>query len=103
MNLNIINIIGRVGTVAQRDVNGTTVIQLSVAIPDDYKDKKGEWVKVTHWIRVERWNPIESELKINKGDLVFVSGKIAENSYDKDGSTVKYNLIKAIGIRKLEK
>jgi single-stranded DNA-binding protein len=103
MNLNQITVTGHIGQAEIRSAGSTEVLQLTLAISDDYKDKSGEWVKVTHWIRVEKWTPNEQQRNLSKGNLVLVSGKIAENSYEKDGKTQKYNLIRAGGIVKIEK
>ena len=103
MNLNNVTVTGHIGQAEIRQAGSTEVLQLTLAISDDYKDKSGEWVKVTHWIRVEKWTPTEQQRNLAKGTLVLVSGKIAENSYEKDGEVKKYNLVKANTLVKIEK
>lgn len=67
----------------------------SVAISDDWKDKNGNWVKVTHWVRIVAYDEVVEQVKnLKKGDLVSLEGQLVDDSYtDKEGAKVKNNKV----------
>lgn len=67
----------------------------SVAVSDDWKDKAGNWVKVTHWVRIVAYNEVVAQVKnLKKGDLVSLEGQLTDDSYtDKEGVKVKNNKV----------
>ena len=89
--LNQINLIGNVGQDPElRDVNGTAVVNLSLATTDRYKDKSGQQQEVTQWHRVSFWGkPAEiiSEY-VHKGSKLYVGGSLEYRKYEKDGVEV---------------
>jgi single-strand DNA-binding protein len=96
MNIAQITISGNVGADPEiRDVNGTKVASVSVAVNEGYTNKQGEKVEKTHWYRIEAWdgsngrglvsNVIEPYVK--KGVTVFAQGFPIIEEYEKDGVT----------------
>lgn len=88
--LNEHKIIGRVGQDPQvRHLeNGMTVATFSVATND--KKKQGtDWVEETTWHNAVAWKHIAEivEKYVKKGDLIYISGKSSNRSYEKDGVT----------------
>ena len=63
--------------------NGNKKTSFSLATTESYKDKDGEWQKVTDWHNIALYR----ETKLKKGDLVEVAGKIKTRKYEKDGQT----------------
>jgi single-strand DNA-binding protein len=87
--LNRAELLGNVGQDPElrNTSGGTAVLKLSIATEDSYKDKSGEWQKITDWHRVVIWGKRAAPLAglINKGDKLYIEGKIKTRSYDKDG------------------
>ena len=72
----------------RRTAQGTSVVSLSVAVNESYKDKSGEWKKSTIFLNVVAWGGIADYANKNchKGTPVFVEGKLQTRSYEgKDG------------------
>lgn len=90
MNLNRIQLIGRIGS----DPNvthlegGNVVAKYSVATSEKYKSKNGEMVEQTQWHTVVSWGKQAEYIEkyFSKGMLVFVEGKIRYRTFkDKNG------------------
>ena len=83
-NIAEFRIIGRVGNIEARD----KVTHIDVAA--NYGRKvNGEWEDDTHWNRVTVFGTnIARAAKMNKGDLVHITGRVRQTRYDRDGSTV---------------
>ncbi|MEM6415522.1 MAG: single-stranded DNA-binding protein [Pseudomonadota bacterium] len=70
--------------------NGGKVMTLSVASTENWKDRNDEWKSATEWHRVVVFkealvNAFENE-KVEKGDLVEISGKLKTNKWqDSEG------------------
>ena len=78
-------IIGRIGKINEV---GTA---LKVDIASDYPRKKdGEWESNTHWNTVTLFKKSAEWVKTNcnPGDLVHVTGRLRNGSYDRDGQTI---------------
>lgn len=88
-SLNQCSFIGNVGQIETRYLpNGDAVTNLSIAINDKYKNKSGEMVEHTEWVRVSFFAKIAeiAEKYVHKGDPVYVSGAMRTRKYtDKDG------------------
>ena len=90
--LNQYQCIGRVGRPPEvRTIaSGNKVANFTVAVDESYKSKTGEKVEQTEWVNVVVWNKnlmpfIENY--VDKGDLLFVQGKLKTRSWDdKDGN-----------------
>lgn len=106
MNFAQITVSGNVGADPEiRDVNGTKVANVSIAVNEGYTNKSGEKVEKTHWYRLEAWdgsngkglvsNVIEPYVK--KGVTVFAQGFPIIEEYEKDGVTQRSFKVKLAG------
>src|SRR3546814_3391662 len=82
-NIAEFRIIGRVGSVDTTD----KVTHVSVAA--NYNRKDGdEWKTDTHWNRVTFFRQLaERAADLGKGDLVHITGRVRQNSYESNGET----------------
>jgi single-strand DNA-binding protein len=86
--------------------NGSAVANFSLATNENYKDKDGNWQKVTQWHNIVAWRDLaeRAEKQLKKGMLVFVEGKISYRKYtDKEGVEKNSTDIEAAAFRILEK
>jgi len=68
--------------------SGRTLVSMSVATNESYKNAKGEWVTTTTWHNVTYWKNKKEEATdfLKKGEMVYVSGKLNTRKYtDKNG------------------
>lgn len=82
-NIAEFRIIGNVGTVDKKE----KVTYVNVAA--NYNRKvDDEWETDTHWNKVTLFGRSkEAADKANKGDLIYVTGRMKQNSYEKEGQT----------------
>ncbi len=106
MNIAQITVSGNVGADPEiRDVNGTKVANLSVAVNEGYTNKQGEKVEKTHWYRLEAWDGSNGkglvssviEPYVKKGITVFAQGFPIIEEYEKDGVTMRSFKVKLAG------
>jgi single-strand DNA-binding protein len=64
--------------------NGTAKTTFSIATSHRYK-KGEEWVEDTEWTNVVLWRSENISTYLTKGTKVFLEGRLATRSYDKDG------------------
>jgi len=87
--------------------NNSVVARLSVATNENYKDKSGEWQKITEWHNVVAWRGLAENVERNykKGMQVYVEGKLTTRKWqDKDGNDrystdVVANTLRILGSR----
>ncbi len=89
--VNKVTLIGRLGAdpEVRRLENGAAVAKLNIATNENYRDKNGEWQKLTEWhnVVVWRWLAERAEQYLKKGSLVFIEGKLTTRKWqDKDGN-----------------
>lgn len=88
-SLNQCNFIGNVGKVETKYLaSGDAVTNISLAVNETYKNKQGEKVENTEWVRVSFFGKVAeiAEKYVSKGDPLYVSGSLKTNKYtDKDG------------------
>ena len=88
-SLNQCNFIGNVGKVETKYLaSGDAVTNISLAVNETYKNKQGEKVENTEWVRVSYYGKVAeiAEKYVSKGDPLYVSGSLKTNKYtDKDG------------------
>lgn len=68
---------------------GSVVAKFPVATNESYRDKSGEWQKITEWHDVVAWRALaeRAEKQLQKGSLVYVEGKITHRKWqDRDGN-----------------
>jgi single-strand DNA-binding protein len=77
--VNKVSLIGRIGNIDVKDTkSGDKLTNLSLATSESYKDKNGEWQDKTEWHRCT----IFKEFKADKGDLVYLEGKITYREHE---------------------
>jgi single-strand DNA-binding protein len=88
---NHVQVMGRLGADPQVKIldNGTKVARFSVAVNDNYTNKKGEKVSSVQWHQVVAWGNLATiaERLLHKGTQVTVDGRLSVRSYTaKDGT-----------------
>ena len=84
--------------------NGNSVCKFSLATNENYKDKSGEWQTKTEWHEVYAWNSLAQRCaKLQKGNLVYLEGKIKTSKFEKDGRTAYKTSVVANMIRVIQK
>lgn len=106
--LNRVTFIGNLGKdpEVRRLENGAAVAKFSLATNESYKDKNGEWQKITEWHDIVCWRALaeRAESQLKKGALTYVEGKLTHRKYqDKDGNDRYITEVVANTFRLLEK
>jgi len=88
-SLNQCSFIGNVGQIETRYLpSGEGVTNLSLAVNDKYKNKAGEMVEHTEWVRVSFFGKLSEIVAqyVKKGDPLYVSGQMKTRKWqDKEG------------------
>ena len=89
--VNRVTLVGNVGEVPRvTEREGEAfVANFPLATNEFYKNKEGEEISKTEWHRIVVWNKAADIVKqhVNKGDALYVEGKISTNSWDdKEGN-----------------
>lgn len=71
---------------------------------EKWKSKTGEDRSETTWVKIVCWGRLAESITqiVDKGDLVFVEGKISTRSYEKDGVTRNVTEVEASNVLKME-
>lgn len=82
--------IGRLGNDPEirYTADGKAVASLTIACGDDYKDKQGNKVEHTEWVRISAFGRLAEIIGeyLKKGSQVYIEGKLRTNKWqDKDG------------------
>lgn len=89
MSINKVCISGNLGRDPElrATASGMSVCRFSVCVNDRRKNRQGEWVDVPNWVDVTFFgNRAESiSQHLSKGSLVFVSGRLHQSTWEKDG------------------
>lgn len=84
-------IVGRLGKDPEirHTQGGKTVANFPVATSETWKDKSGQKKEQTEWHLVQVWGGLAdvAEKYLNKGDMVYIEGKLRTRSWEKDGIT----------------
>ena len=86
--MTLVGNVGEVPRVTERD-GEAFVANFPLATNEYYRNKEGEEVSKTEWHRIVVWNKAADIVKqhVNKGDALYVEGKISTNSWDdKEGN-----------------
>lgn len=94
--MNQLTAIGVLGKDAVKNTyaNAPSVVRLSVAVSDDYKDNKGEWIKRTIWYECSLFRDIDTKRYV-KGSKVMIQGTPRLHEYV-DGQGVKRVTIQVV-------
>jgi len=90
-SVNKVILIGRLGGSPEirYTPQGTPVGNFNLATSEKWKDESGERKEHTEWHRITVWGKLAENCAqyLNKGDTVYVEGRLRTNSYtDKDGN-----------------
>lgn len=86
LNMNQVQLLGKV-TIAPKIrtlKNGTSVADLGMGIPENYKNEKGEWMNRMHFVDVVLWDQ-QAEFardKLKKGDGVLIQGALQFDQWE---------------------
>ena len=82
----------------------TPVTDFSIAMSEKWRTKAGEDRSETTWAKIVCWGR-QAELIvpiIEKGDLVYVEGKLSNRTYEKDGVTRQVTEVEAFNVLKMD-
>lgn len=95
MSVNKVILLGRVGKDPEiKSLNdGTSVLSMSLATSEKYKDKSGELVESTEWHRIKAFGKTADNMGsfLKKGSLVYVEGKLKTNKWTDANGIEKYS------------
>lgn len=87
--LNEVKLIGNLGSAPEMRFTptGKPVTTFSLATSRKYKDDNGELVEDTTWHNIVCWNTLAENVNqaLDKGAAVYISGRIANRSWEHDG------------------
>jgi len=86
--------------------DGQPVCSFQIASSRNYKDKSGEWQKVTTFIRVNTWGQLAERMgeRLHKGNAVYVEGSLESRSWEtQDGQKRSTIEIRALRVQLLNK
>lgn len=73
--------------------NGTAVANFSLATSESYRDRtSGERKTITEWHNIVLWRGLAeiAEKYLNKGDQVYIEGKLRTRSWEDQNGVTKY-------------
>jgi len=94
-SLNLCQFIGHIGKAPEISYmpNGKAVTKFSIACADDYKDKQGNKVEQTNWIRCVSFDRIAEIIGeyCRQGSKIYVSGKQTTREWTDDQNVKRYS------------
>lgn len=87
-----------------RSLNEGIVASVSLATPERFKDRSGEWQENTQWHSVQVFGKTAEFVQnyVHKGDQLFVEGKIRYRKYtNRDGVEVSVTEIIADNVQRI--
>ena len=89
MNINLVQICGRLTKEPElrTTTSGTKVLSIGVATNRTYKDKEGKKVEETEFHNVTAFGRTAEVIEqyFNKGDEIYIVGRLKTSSWEKDG------------------
>lgn len=93
-DLNYCSFIGRLGNPVDMKYtqSGSAIANFSIACSDDYKDKNGQKVEQTNWIRIVAFGKLAEICGqyLDKGSQVFISGKQVTRKWQAQDGTDRW-------------
>lgn len=86
--LNKVTLMGNLGQdVTIKQANGKNVATFSLATSESYKDQNGNKIDKTEWHNIVIWDKLADVAAkyLKKGSKIYLEGKIATQTYEKDG------------------
>ncbi len=86
-SLNKVSLLGRVGQKPEKGQSQNAPVNLSLATHEVWRDKQGNKQEDLQWHRIVVWGKQGDNVLqyVNKGDLLYVEGKLQTESYEKNG------------------
>lgn len=80
------------------------VTDFSLAMSEKWRTKTGEEKSETTWAKIVCWGRLAESVVpiVEKGDLLYVEGKLSNRSYEKDGITRQVTEIEAYNVLKMD-
>lgn len=97
-SVNKMILLGRIGNeVESKQVGNSMVANFSIATSEKFTDKTGDKKQKTEWHSIVAWGKIAeiAQKYLNKGDQIYLEGKLQTRSWEKDGVTFYKTEIKA--------
>lgn len=96
------SMLGRVGADAEaRQVGEQWAISFSVAHSESWRDKGGDKVEVTYWIKCTKWMKTDKLAQyIKRGDLIYVEGLPKAEAWADKAGNLKSQVV--MNVRDLE-
>lgn len=95
MDINKAIIIGRVGQKPEIKAmpSGTAIVTFAVATTHRYKDKDGQTQERTQWHNIVAYGALAENIGrfVEKGQIVYVEGRMQTDSYEKKDGTKGYS------------
>lgn len=109
--MNLVNQVQLVGHLGQDPEmltfsSGSHLVKLRMATNESYKNKAGEFTKITQWHTISAWGKLAERMasSLNKGQQVLITGKLENRSWtDKEGNKRYTTQVKADGFSLLDK
>jgi single-strand DNA-binding protein len=93
-SLNEVNLIGRLGgdPECRKTQSGDTVVNMTVATSEKWKDKSGNSQEKTDWHRCVLWGGVATvaERYLKKGSRIFLRGKLQTRKWTDQSGQDKY-------------
>ncbi len=93
-DLNQCNFIGRLGKDPEikYTAGGSAIANFNLACGDDYKDKQGQKVEQTNWIRVVAFGKLAEIIAewVKKGSQIYISGKQVTRKWQDQSGNDRY-------------
>ena len=72
--------------------SGAVVAKFSVATNENYRDKNGEWQKITEWHDIVMWRALaeRAQKTLTKGKLVYIEGKLTHRKWTDNNNIERY-------------
>ena len=101
---NKVRLEGNLGKDAETTKTPTgNVVNFSMAVNEEWKDKQGKEHKETDWFQIQVWGPLAKiAAHLKAGTPVIVEGRLKPETYTQDGVDHKTFSIKADYIRKID-
>ncbi len=94
MSINKVILIGNLGKDPElKQAGQASVCEFSIACTEKWKSQQGEAKEKTEWVNIVAWRDLADIVKkyCNKGDKVYIEGKIETQSWDdKDTGKKRY-------------
>ena len=82
----------------------TPVTDFSIAMSEKWRTKDGTEKSETTWAKIVCWGRLAESVVpiIEKGDLVYIEGKLSNRNYEKDGVSRQVTEVEAFNVLKMD-